>query len=330
MKKYEVITTNPIKVRKYIKTKEKNIEVLTNLKDKKAKKFLKKYDDVLHSFSPKKFQEFHDETGLYITHTIYEKGVFNGIKIDSTGLLINSKIVESHNNRYEEDDYKIFRDDIEIVSYVDKIDYDDIGIYINNDNTKYIYSFIDDTPTTSIGYHTILHDGFNTEIEEKIKYIKEKIDEDFFHNIDESKIINIFQAYPFNEIYIHLNNGILYENKKIYSEDIRDLRSLNIANIFIIHNDNSIEYLKHSLHTNNEIKYKKILYGDIGDSNIFAQLEDNGNLSILCQIDYASNRYICNYFENIDDIELNLGLHSLSLIKGNEKIEFFSGFIAEY
>ena len=33
MKKYEVITTNPIKVRKYIKTKEENIEVLTNLKD---------------------------------------------------------------------------------------------------------------------------------------------------------------------------------------------------------------------------------------------------------------------------------------------------------
>ena len=44
MKKYEVITTNPIKVRKFIKTRAKNIRVLTNLKDKKVKDFLKKYE----------------------------------------------------------------------------------------------------------------------------------------------------------------------------------------------------------------------------------------------------------------------------------------------
>lgn len=58
--------------------------------------------------------------------------------------------------------------------------------------------------------------------------------------------------YPFNEIFTHLDNGIIYENKKIYIEDINFLWELNVAYIFTVHNDNTIEYMMHSSLTNYE------------------------------------------------------------------------------
>ena len=324
--KTEIIVTNPLRVRKVIGTNKENLEELKHINDPKVKKFLKKNKDVFNSYSPSEMKKFYNETGLHITRIISENYSTHTLCIDQTGIFYDDKNHKLSNNRYG-DEYLIFKDDIQIVDHVDLFNENYRGLFINN--KKYIYN-LRGTPINNISYIDILHKPMNEiSVDEKIKYIKE-IDEHFFDDIDEKKIIRIFQMYPFNEIYTLLDNGQLYEDNRIYCSDVKDLWSLNIAHIFVIHNDNTIDFLKHSFLRNYEKKYKKILYGNWNFNEYFACLDCNDNLAIYNSFNNDSNRYIYNSFKNVDDIEFNEELQSLTLIKGEEKIEFFSGFTAEY
>ena len=124
-----------------------------------------------------------------------------------------------------------------------------------------------------------------------------------------------------------LKDGNLYRDDQKIEENLKTVFRLNDATIYLIFNDNTVEFLEYKpCETTDYRKYDKIIY----DINFIACLKDQ-NLSVIKREENGEFNYDTTFdiqFTNVDDIEYVLddpnepGRGTLKLITGKNYIGF--------
>ena len=267
--------------------------------------------------------------GLFITH-IFETKNNNSPSVSFNIIGVyqecNSKKNFSHIKKKDLDsvnETNTYNHHLYIISEVNEITEDKNGIYIIEKGKKqYIYDYKKaeklEKNEKFIPTGNICPELFNAQtIKNKIKVIKEYFGDDYFNFVTINKIKKIELIPTYKNILILLDDGTLYLDKKIYSNNVKEICYLNNARIYIIYNDNVVEKLIfQGLMPCHEIKYDKI----ITDSFFIAYLKNKVFDLVILGNEYED--IIVNLtLENVDDIKYKENFQEIILNTGGK--EFF-------
>lgn len=265
------------------------------LKDPHAKDFVKKYEKYFTTTDKKLLREFYDQTGLILMNVFSRQG----FDVSSQYLTMYGFLKEPHETPHN----------AHLVAYITT----DSHLKLAKED-YYEHDYDKDEPW-----------GFSEEALETLRQNPEFVHTKEFERCYKYGPRTDFVG-SFGEHFV-LKDGSLYRDDQKIEENLRAVFRLNDATIYLIFNDNTVEFLEYKpCETTDCQKYDKIIY----DINFIARLKDQ-NLSVIKREENAEFNYDTTFdiqFTNVDDIEYELdnqnepGRGTLKLISGKNYIGF--------
>lgn len=258
--------------------------------------FLEQYKKHLTSTNKKLLREFYEQTGLILMNDIIcpteEDGPFEHHDLTMYGFMHSEDGIRNHHLTAEI--------------------YQDIPLELD-DEDYYEHDYNKDTERC----------GFSNE-DLKILTKDPKM-------ILDDKLEHCYRTGPrktlvgeFGEKF-ELKNGELFRDGRKIEEDVKTLFRLDDCNIYIIFEDNHVEYLEyHEKECATVYKYQKILYGPY----FIAMLRDDKWLELILVDDKDDNTNYELFFDNVDDIEFDADKGSYKDETGDFKIKSGENFVS--
>lgn len=316
----KIIARNSRVIGKYFNTSVEMGEDLLKRNEENIKEFINKYNEELFEFDYDKFKEFMKNINISITRVYQKKEERKKYYLNELGLFTND----------DEDDMCIFKGHLTIYIYVDDIIYEEDNYYkVINGNKKLIYNEDSEEFNICDNYfiRTILFDN-NKTIKEKVNEINDAIPDTFLSKVKINNIKRLECIYPYKDILILMDNGLLFVNDKLYNDNVRDICYLTTCHCYIIYNDESVEdYINDFEDWCNIYNHKKTLsYNNLFlvtlDENKKVVIETNCAIEVGNDFDY--DNCIPIVMLGIDDViyRVEEEYPRLYLIVGNKEIEF--------
>ena len=311
--KHKIQVYNDKKMSDILKTKVKIRENLLISENELVKDFLSENNKIVEFMEPEEFKEFYEKKGIFVGHIIENENEDHMLYIDMTGIYqmsfcphfsYISKIpeVQNVNLMIETKVEKLYKKNREFYAL------DDGKEILLCDERKYIK---DKKKDTHIDYS--IYYGANI-ITEKIECIKKIYGEEYFVSIDVDKIKQI-EMTILDNFMILLEDGNLYIDKKLYSQNVKEIFYYEDERVYIIYMDNTVEQFVYPWHANflGSTKFDKIITG----KKFFAGLKNKW----FC-IQWIDNEEHLFDLENIDDMSYNKSSSYFTLKVGEKEITF--------
>lgn len=301
--KSEVIVRNCNKVSEYFHL-DISIEDLLKKKEEKIVEFIDKYRSLLFDAGYDNFKKFTKSTGMSFLRIYHKKDGLLNVYLDELGIWADYK----NDLKLFVDKTHPFKHHLTVHIYVDDF-YEEGGsiyIVINNveqliykRNKKYEQSLVKKAQLRSIVYNEDLS------LVEKVKQIYQIFFDDFLTKLYITRIKQLECISPFFDLFILMDNGILFVNNQFYSNGVKEILCLTTYRCYILYMNGDIE------------EYTSIYWGGcnmicnnkkaICGKSFIAYLRDDKHLSIvilpskytICDIDFENA--IQFDFYNIDD-----------------------------
>lgn len=291
--KHKIKVCNDKKMSDVLKTKVKVREDLIASENELVKKFLRENDDLINFIKPEQFEEFYKKTGIFAGHIIENKEEDHMLYIDMTGIYQMSFCpLFSHISKIPE----VQNINLIIETKVEKLYKKNREFYIIEDEKEILIcneeKYIKEKSKNNRIDYSIYFSAHT--VTEKIECIKKIYGENYFISINVDKIKQI-EMTILDNFMILLEDGNLYIDQNLYSQNVKEIFYYQDEKVYIIYNDNTIEkfvypgYEKFSV----SMKFDKIITG----KKIFAGLKNKW----FC-IQWIDSEEQLFQLENIDDI----------------------------
>lgn len=295
----KIIVNNKRSVCKYLGFDVGECEDL--LKNEKCKNFIEQNLQYFTSTDPEDFIKFYKKTGI-VLEKVYKKG---NIKINIYGTDINYP-------------YPIYSAHLCVIEENDEITIKDRQLYLNGNKIRNIKDEINLNKERFSNFYDFNNElkKFSNEFFSDFENEKEQLIMKKFNNLD----LNLFKeakqviVTPFYDVFFLTDDGKVYFNSKLYSENVNCIFEENTVNKMLVYNDNFVEHL-----TSN---YQGITrkYDDVLCNNYCLAMLKDRKLELIIKED---EKYIKNKSKNItlngiDDFYLDDD--EVILMAGNNKI----------
>lgn len=304
----ELIVCNQRRVSEFLGFEIKDGDILNN---KKCKEFIKKYQKFFENPKVSSFKRFYKETGLRLTIAyINPENPFEKIAFNELGSNIESVFPEA-----------IYNHDILVINKPSSIVIDDKYIKID-DEIKYIRgsnigAIINERKYRGIRYEL----SVSKSIKDKKKIIENMYEQNYILKD------NIKQIYlnSFGNLFVLYDDGTLYENDKIYANNVSGIWDANSYVCFLIFKDHHLEYLSNSYDCYHNEKCDKIVYTDF-----YIALKRKNRLEIINVLEENDTNFHA-FFSNVTDISYGSNEKEIVLKNNSEIIYYYvAGFIEKH
>jgi hypothetical protein len=293
-----IFINNLNKVKLNIENYNEDAIDLLNIDTKEVKDFLNNHN--LNITTKEDILKFYNDTGIYLLHEIKTKDNKITLYFDISGMRVVEDINEKLNitplNRVletylkDKDKYLLHK-------------YTNINIKLPYIHHIHVVSIVDDLKRIDNKIYLTVNgkDKLIYEIDGDLRLNNNVI----LLNTNKDNIKQTLQVEYYNKNYTLYSNGTLYEDNKLYTNNVKSLFRINHNHVIIIYNNYEVEDLifnhimsKHDF--NNTRKYKKI----IAKENLIMFLKFDNNLSIMEYHDNIINDTNIKYtdYQNILDI----------------------------